>query len=302
MIIFSCLLKTVRILLCCYVIYALQTIYAASANDNSTTIQSNEHLLELIKLQNDEKWQQFANRMELNDLYFSLHRSISPHEHDRIISAENYPAYVVDTHDKMFCSIQDNKKCQVAFGRYTYGDMRSSILFPTVYIDRKELDLASNFINNITIGVLNSNIALEMRDANDHERELPENKAALATTYVSQARLGLARNSFYTMLQYRTPSGLLGDKSSNGKNKFSIISVMEQEAKDRFENIKWYESIDNGNQEFSLKELAKIGAYQIWMDYHKYKQNERIEALLATMVAQQESINQLLADKNAKNN
>lgn len=292
-----------RIWACCYIILISQISHASNAPDNNRNEQGNQRIVEAAKLHNSEKWRNFVNQRELNELYFSLHRSTGPEEHHRVISAQNYPLYVVDMHNKMFCSIQDNKNCTVESGLFTYGDMRNSIFVPNVYTDPKELHLAANFVTNMIIGALNSNVALEMRDASPQDRELPENKAALGQLYLAENRLGVVRTSFNTMLQYRTPLNLLNDKpSSIGKNNFSIISIMEQEATERFADPKWHELIEDNSQEFALKELAKIAAYQNWMDYHKYKQNERIEALLATMVAQQESINQLLMAKDAKNN
>ena len=79
---------------------------------------------------------------------------------------------------------------------------------------------------------------------------------------------------------------------------------MEQEATNRFENSDWHTTIDNANQEVLLKEMVKMEAFKIWMEYHKYKQNERIEALLATMISTQSSLNQFLIEQkylNAQN-
>jgi hypothetical protein len=46
-------------------------------------------------------------------------------------------------------------------------------------------------------------------------------------------------------------------------------------------------SVESGeNQAALMKEMLKMQAFQMWMDYQRYQQTERIEALLATALAQ----------------
>jgi len=286
------------IFICILIVQIPQISYSLDEND----IKKNEYLsLRLKELQNNDQWQQFIKHKEFSDINYDLYRITGPNMHDKVLLGEDPKGYLVNKHNEMFCFNQADKACKVHSSLYVYGDMRASILLNNnFYKNLEETELAREVMRNI-INPFPSNIQMEMQDASLHNKELPENKAALAETYVSQARLAVVRNSFNTMFLNRLPLDLLEGKTSTSKKKFSRLSIMEIAAKERFEDPKWQGSIDTASQDDLLKELVKIDSFKVWMDYHKYKQNERIEALLATMVAQQVSINQLLIDQNAKN-
>ncbi len=285
------------IFICILIVQIPQISYSDEKDINKSEYLS----FQLKELQNNNQWQEFVKNKEFSDINYDLYRITGPGMHDKVLLGEDPKGYIVNKHNEMFCFNQADKTCKVHSNSYVYGDMRASALLNNnFYKNREEMELASEVMRNI-INPFPSNIQMEMQDASVHNKELPENKAALAEAYVSQARLSVVRNSFNTMFQSRLPLDLLEGKEHITKKKFSRLSIMEKSAKKRFEDIKWQEYIDTASQEDLLKELVKIDALKVWMDYHKYKQNERIEALLATMVAQQVSINQLLIDQNAKN-
>ena len=263
--------------------------------------------VKLNKLQNNARRQAFMKQMELKYINYDLYRITGFNaDQNTIMGGGGEPrGYLVSKHNELFCSSTvEPKKCK-APPSHEYADIRSSILLEqNIYVNKEQVSSATEVINNIT-NPFPSIIALEMLNASEHERKLPHNQAAFAETLVQEARLGVAKNSFNNMVLDRLSLDALDDGSTAGDKNFSKLSLMEQTAKSRFEDNGWHTEIENSNQENLLKEMVKMEAFKIWMEYHKYKQNERIEALLATMIAEQSSLNQLLIEQkylNAKNN
>jgi hypothetical protein len=254
---------------------------------------------EIKKLHDSSKWQQFVTQRELIDINYDLYRVKGPNDNDKVISGQDPKNYFIDKHNDMFCSKISDANCRAQLG-HAYGDIKFSYLFNNIYKNPDELHLATEVTRNI-INPFPSNFALEMKAATNYDKSLPKNKAALAELYASQARLGVVRNSFNTMLRNRVPLGVL-EGNMPGSEQNSMQSIIEKESQNRFTSSVWHEEINNSNQEQLLKELVKMEAFKTWVDYHRYKQNERIEALLATMVAQQETLTQLLNNNNVKNN
>ena len=96
-----------------------------------------------------------------------------------------------------------------------------------------------------------------------------------------QAALSTARNSLNEMFGNRLPVLV------NSETVASVIQIMEQEAGRRFKNAEWFQEVTKSSGEALLRELVHISAYNNWMEYQRYRQNERIETLLAVSLAQQ---------------
>lgn len=289
--------KIIRILLSYYLISIFCVGYAV----DDKKINSNASWLELLRLQNTKSWEEFTKKKEFNDINYDLYRMRSLDVNDRVSLAQDPKGYFINKHNSMFCFPQIDKTCKSSSSLYVYGDIKTNILLEYIYKDPEQINLASEVIRNI-VNPFPSNIALEMLEASDAEKELPSNKAALAENYASQARLGIVRNSFNTMLLNRLPLDYISgsDVSSNNKTKASKISIMDQQVNHRFANPVWQDLVEKGNNEALFKELIKMLAFNMWMEFEKYKQEERIETLLATLVAQQETTNNLLMQNNAK--
>ena len=264
----------------------------------------------LKELKSNPKWQNFIKQKELASVNYDLYRIIGDSsQKTSIMGGGSDPyGYIVDKHNETFCSLKKqtngSTKCNVS-ALYELGDIRSSILLDqNIYTNQDQVLLVSEIINNIA-NPFPSSIFLDMANATENIRKLPRNQAAFAEALVQEARSGIAKHSFNNMTLNRLPIEVLEGSGVNDKNKsFSKLSLMEQEATNRFENSDWHTTIDNANQEVLLKEMVKMEAFKIWMEYHKYKQNERIEALLATMISTQSSLNQFLIEQkylNAQN-
>lgn len=301
------------------VAYAEKAEHIHSTNIEDKTLQNNSSIIKysdpqlslipekIRQLQQNLAWRSFLKNKELMDINYDLYRMTGPTIKDNAIAqgAGDPHGYLVMKHDQVFCSPHVDQNCKLADFKDEYADIKFSILLDQdIYTEPKQIHLASEFIKNIT-NPFPSKIALEMLSAGNNERRAPQNQAAFAEALVQEARSAVAKHSFNNMILNRLSlSAVEGNGVMNNKN-FSQLSLMEQEAKSRFEDNVWRESIEKANNDSILREMAKMEAFKIWMEYHKYKQNERIEALLATIVSEQSSINQLLREQKSthgKNN
>jgi hypothetical protein len=279
------------------------TVYAdeSKTEDQSKPAHTHSVQTKLKELQNNTMWQNFLRQRESADINYDLYRITGPNVNQNVITmgGGEPKGYLVNKHNEMFCSPSVDKNCK-ALPLYEHADIKTSILLgQNIYNTPEQVVLANEVIKNIT-NPFPSIIALEMLSASQEERKLPKNQAALADALIQEARSGIAKNSFNNMVLNRLSLDALNSSVSMNQN-FSILSLMEQQAKNRFEDQAWFESIEKSNRDNLLKEMVKMEAFKIWMEYHKYKQNERIEALLATMVAEQSSINQLLREQKNSN-
>ncbi|MGD0466623.1 MAG: hypothetical protein ABSA84_08010 [Gammaproteobacteria bacterium] len=279
---------------------SIVSLLIISLSSYSLDLEKDSIPVKLNKLQSNPTWQDFMRQMESKYLNYELYRITGSSADQNIIlsGAVDPRGYFVGKHDELFCSpIADPKNCKPKIVR-EYADIRPSVLLEqNIFSNKDQLLSAIEVINNIT-NPFPSRIPLQMLELKDDiRRNSPHNQAAFAETLVQEARLGVAKNSFNSMMLDRLSlSALEGGSVASDKN-FSKLSLMEQEAKSRFEDSNWNTKIENAKQDDLLKEMVKMEAFKIWMEYHKYKQNERIEALLATMIAEQSSLNQLLIEQ-----
>lgn len=65
----------------------------------------------------------------------------------------------------------------------------------------------------------------------------------------------------------------------------SVVGLMHKFVDDRFGNPDYSASLQGLNDSGMLREINMHMAFNNWVDYHSYLQNERIEALVATQLA-----------------
>lgn len=107
--------------------------------------------------------------------------------------------------------------------------------------------------------------------------EDPGTQAIVAQALADEAVVSVARQPFLEMIAKRMPS------SSNGP---SEMQLMEQQAIERFMSNTWRNSVTTMTAQQLAQEQVRMQAYQLWMDYQRYRQMERIEALLGVVVMQ----------------
>jgi len=119
-------------------------------------------------------------------------------------------------------------------------------------------------------------------NANSFMNSTPDTKA-YAKYMANQAVLTVALNSFNNSYAMRIPGS---DVAANPSGS-SIMSIIEQEATRRFADPAqtWFAALAGYNELQTLQEIAAMEAFRLWMDFQQYKQNERIEALLAATLA-----------------
>lgn len=114
-----------------------------------------------------------------------------------------------------------------------------------------------------------------------------EDKKVIAERMAEQAVLSVPEAALYRMLAERMAT-------ADGKD--SLHSVLEKESTWRFLDngvddkgnaVEWYSGIATAATDTLLRELVQMEAFRLYMDYMRYKQSERLELLMATMVAGQ---------------
>lgn len=165
------------------------------------------------------------------------------------------------------------------------GDVRTSVLLePNVYTPVVDL-AARNFIRNITMPFPTQIYANYISNPSKFSSNVTQRKA-YANYLASQALLGVARYAMDEMYGMRVAGSVIG--SSGDAATRSILSVMENEASRRFIEpayAAFLADTQNTDQTAMVRDLAAMQAFQLWMNYQSYKQNERIAALLAAILA-----------------
>ncbi len=165
------------------------------------------------------------------------------------------------------------------------GDIRTSVLLePTVYTPVINL-AAQNFIRNITMPFPTQIYANYISNPNKFSSNVTQRKA-YANYLASQALLGVARYAMDEMYGMRVAGSVIGATDSAASQ--SILSIMENEASRRFIEpayAAFLADTKNTDQTAMVRDMAAMQAFQLWMHYQSYKQNERIAVLLSAILA-----------------
>lgn len=157
-----------------------------------------------------------------------------------------------------------------------HGDLKISSLLSYPTYGPAERVLADEFIRNLISPFPSSTIRSLFQKDPGLEKQATSNR--YAQLLATQAKLSVARNSLNEMYARRVPP------SESGR---SVMQVMDDEVNRRFANQRWYEGVSISSEAALLRELAHLEAFHTWMLYQQFLQNERIEALLATSISQQ---------------
>lgn len=162
------------------------------------------------------------------------------------------------------------------------GDVKASALYgPSVYYS-PALDLAAqDFIRKMGNPYPTSKYA-DSINSSGFLNSTPDTKA-YARYMANQAVLTVALNSFNHSYATRVPGSNIGANPAGS----SIMSIIENEANRRFADPSqsWFAALGGYNELQTLQEIAAMEAFRLWLDFQQYKQNERIEALLAATLS-----------------
>lgn len=165
------------------------------------------------------------------------------------------------------------------------GDVKSSVLLqPDTYTVATTL-MAQNLIRNITNPFPDNKI----RDLVTKQSFKKDNKLRdqYAQYLADQATLGVAIYSMNEMLGMRVPGSTFGLTDPTTVAEGSVMSAMEAEATRRFVDPTTFETfLSTASTGDMQKEQMRMQAFSMWMDYMRYRQGERIEALLAASLSQ----------------
>lgn len=182
------------------------------------------------------------------------------------------------------------------------GDIRTSVLLePTIYPANGSNEgvlaiAAQNFIRNITMPFPSTMFANYISNPATFAKNTSQRKA-YANYMANQALIGVARYAMDEMYGMRVPGTNLGVSGTDSSK--SIMSVMETEASRRFTDPAYVTFLTAGStdQIALLRELAAMQAFELWMNYQNYRQNERIASLLSAMLAS--NVNAVINQSNA---
>lgn len=162
-----------------------------------------------------------------------------------------------------------------------FGDVKvSSILTGTAY-DSFRAQAAQDFLTNLLSppagsGITNFQANMPINVATITQS--PDLKNSFVKALSDEAVLSVVRLPFAEMIAKRTVV--------EGSN-ISEMQLMEQQAIQRFMSSGWAANLNTLQQPQDVaKDQALMQAYQVWMDYQRYRQMERVEALLAVLVLQ----------------
>jgi hypothetical protein len=221
---------------------------------------------------------------EIYDINWSLYATPSPGEQISGDPINNF----IQNHENYFCSptsgvegVLGTPACSSNNLQNEHADLKiSSLLIPSVY-DQSQMFLAQEVIRTLTLPFPDGNIKAMVSNGLAKSSD----KNYVAKMMAEHAIIGVARNSlneiFVERIAELTPT--VPPQAT------SIMSIMETESGRRFKNQVWYDAVSQSSQEALLRELIHMEAFRLWMDYYRYRQSERMEALLAAMTSQSAS-------------
>ncbi len=179
-----------------------------------------------------------------------------------------------------------------------FGDMKvSSILSGSSYDDASKA-AAQAFLKTLLMPLDNSAVS-SFQSYGEINADMLSKNPTLKQQYVQalsdEALLSVVREAFAGMMAKRTPP--IASQGSEAMP--SEMALMEQDVLQRWMNNSWKTDLAGLSPEQIQQEIALMQASQLYMEYQRYQQMERVEALLAVSVLQnyrtQKNANALIA-------
>ncbi|MES2212943.1 MAG: hypothetical protein V4490_07385 [Pseudomonadota bacterium] len=175
------------------------------------------------------------------------------------------------------------------------ADINAANLYNTTVIQEND-EVVRRFVKNIvmglgqkggTAGVTLGNIGgsdateiagqLQQSLPNFTTQDASTNAATLVAQRMQHALLSIPNYSLLNMYAMRTP---IAPGSPD-----SALSLMERESLWRYSNPTWLQEMAKTPTEGLLREIAHMEAYGLMMDYQSFRQGERLEGLMAALIA-----------------
>lgn len=202
---------------------------------------------------------------------------------DRTLFTANTAADVhqmMDNHLQKYCSAQDAAlgRCTAAPAAMQNADVRVDTLLTHSSLSADQVAAAQQFRDNLINPLPTQNLPKGLENTS-------AGKMFIAGQYIEQAGLSVATNSINQSIAIRTPVQGLGSSAMMSTPDISEMGLMEAQVAGRFESPAWYTMIAGMSQDNLLREMNKQMALKLWMDLKAFKQQERQEAALATILA-----------------
>ncbi len=193
---------------------------------------------------------------------------------------------VADVHQRLrdhmdkYCSAQDAAlgRCTAAPEAMQNADVRADTLLSHSTLTPDQLAAAQALRQNLINPLPVQNLPKGVENTN-------AGRLFIAGQYIQQAGLSVAADGINQAIAARTPVQGLGASAMMNTPDISEMGLMEAQVSGRFESPSWYAMIAGMSQTNLLREMNKQMALKLWMDLKAYKQQERQEAALATMLA-----------------
>lgn len=206
---------------------------------------------------------------EILDINYGLY--LTPKYENDFITA-NPMTTITSKHKQLYCSPNSGVEAKLWSGickednsvENQHADIKlSPLINPTKYTEEQS-GLADEILRNILSPLPNTDIMTVLNG--DKGMVGNTSKEIFSLALLSQAMLAPARESLNNSYAIRYTS-----KMEN----------MEKESKRRIESSEWLDKVNEASRTSLLREIVHMGAYNMWMQQELYKQQERIELMLA---------------------
>ena len=160
-----------------------------------------------------------------------------------------------------------------------HADLKISTLLGPLVLNSTLQASANMLLRNLFDAFPTTNIASLMQSGGNPLKASATSQQTLSTALVSQATYAVGRHSLIEMYANRLPG-----TDSSGNPTPSYMEIMANEATRRFESPTWYQEVASKSAEAATKELAQMQAFHLWLEFQRYRQTERVEALLAAQL------------------
>ncbi len=229
--------------------------------------------------------QNYLTAKETDDLNYGLH--LMPTGTNTAMSTTPQIQFLTD-YVRSSCnasSLENNMpECSNSTGIYT-------ILRPSNIFNSINYTSPTDPVLNASVGVIHALIEPfpdpQLNTLLQDTANFSKNENDIANLIAAQAPIMMAKNSLNGILARRYVDPAIASQLPSGYNSSSITQIMHDESLRRLTDQTWFTGLNNLSQNQLIIELLEVEAFKLWMEYNKFQQNERIEALLATLVAAQ---------------
>lgn len=190
----------------------------------------------------------------------------------------------LDKYDTQYCSDADATKrgCTAVETLLQSAPVRSDILMAPAAnytYSAKEYEAAGDFIKTILNPVKPQDVPLAVQKTD-------AGKAHRVAKMNAVAKTSVAAGSFEAIRANKKSDAAGTPNAAGYDGGLSILGLMQKFAADKFGNKEYSKQLQVKNESGLLKEINLQMAFTNWVGFNSYIQNERIETILATKLAQ----------------